>query len=108
MQLGAQRERALSSLGHFGMGLKAASFSQASQLTVLSRSSDSVGVGRRIHRESTNEGFAVETLDDDQVELALDVDWNDFTTRGFGTIILWDEIPDVSQVHGRDRHELIC
>ncbi len=37
MQLGRAKSESLGALGHFGMGLKSASFSQASVLTVLSR-----------------------------------------------------------------------
>ncbi len=91
MQLGGQPSRSEGSLGHFGMGLKAASFSQASLLTVLSRGTGGVAVGRRIEREPTDGGFVVEELDTSQVERALDSSWTDLTTET-GTIVMWDQI----------------
>jgi hypothetical protein len=91
MRLGGQRSDRGPALGHFGMGLKAASLSQASLLTVLSRQRGAAAVGRRLAREPKGSDFAVEELDRDQVEAALDTRWNDFSTPT-GTIVLWDDI----------------
>lgn len=55
-------------LGHYGLGLKAASLSQADVLDVCSRAVGGVPVGRRITRDAPS---CVETLDPHQVGDAL-------------------------------------
>ena len=55
-------------LGHYGLGLKAASLSQADALDVCSRAVGGVPVGRRITKDSPS---YVETLDPHQVGDAL-------------------------------------
>jgi len=52
MRLGKPKDDSAHSLGHFGMGLKSASFSQASTFTVLSRRAGCAFEGRRMERES--------------------------------------------------------
>ena len=47
MTVGKRREYESQALGHFGMGLKAASFSQADVLTVMSQQAGGDPVGRR-------------------------------------------------------------
>lgn len=91
MRLGKQKSDSGSALGHFGMGLKAASFSQANLLTVLSRRHGAGAVGRRMAREPKSGGFDVEELESTQVAVALDTKWTDFTTDR-GTVVLWDDI----------------
>lgn len=55
-------------LGHYGLGLKAASLSQADVLDVCSRAAGGVPVGRRITKDAPS---CVETLDPHQVGDAL-------------------------------------
>jgi hypothetical protein len=90
MQLGKPKAKAPGTLGHFGMGMKAASFSQASELTVLSKKHDCVPQGRRLLRED-QEDFEVETLDPARVAEAFENLWTMFSV-GNGTIIRWDKI----------------
>jgi hypothetical protein len=90
MQLGKPKAQGPGTLGHFGMGMKAASFSQASELTVLSRSSGCEAEGRRILREG-QEDFEVETLDSNAVAHAFDTLWMSFPVDT-GTIVRWDKI----------------
>lgn len=89
MQLGRPKQDSTRKLGHFGMGLKSASFSQASILTVLSRSRDHLAQGRRMSREGHGAGFECEVLADDQVGAALNATWPGFGTT-HGTVIRWD------------------
>ena len=91
MQLGRPKVNSARALGHFGMGLKSASFSQASILTVLSRKSGEGAQGRRMSRESSGGGFECEVLASDQVARALDQRWPNFETP-HGTIIRWDAL----------------
>jgi hypothetical protein len=55
MTLGGSREYVDGEIGRFGFGLKAASFSQAESLTVLSRQDGGLGVGRRLARSAVSE-----------------------------------------------------
>jgi hypothetical protein len=70
MTIGHQRKYAQQDLGHFGMGLKAASLSQADTLTVWSKSSRAVPVGRRIRRPDYAIDFSCEVLSDEAAEAA--------------------------------------
>lgn len=91
MQLGKPKPITAGVMGHFGVGLKSASFSQASELTVLSRKTGESAVGRRMHRDSKTSGFEFDVLDSGQADAALDGKWTDFSTSK-GTIIRWDAI----------------
>jgi len=91
MQLGKPKAVTPGAMGHFGVGLKSASFSQASELTVLSRKKGSAAAGRRMLRDSKTSNFEFEVLDSGQVESALEGKWTDFSTSS-GTIVRWDAI----------------
>jgi len=91
MQLGKPKPITAGVIGHFGVGLKSASFSQASELTVLSRKAGGTAVGRRMQRDSKSSGFEFDLLDSDQAGAALDGRWTDFSTSA-GTIVRWDAI----------------
>ena len=91
MQLGHAKADSARTLGHYGMGLKSASFSQASVLTVLSRRKHSPAVGRRMFRETQDAGFEYEVLAADQVSDALDSYWPSLDTTT-GTVVRWDSI----------------
>jgi hypothetical protein len=69
MTFAGRREYAPQDLGHFGLGLKAASLSQADSLDVYSRSRGSAGVGRRI---TSARPTRVIELDPGQVSQILD------------------------------------
>jgi len=92
MQLGRPKTESVGTLGFFGVGLKAASFSHTGILTVLSRRKYGQPQGRRLHRESANNGFDCEVLKGDQVAIALDAQWPGFRTSRKGTIVVWDTI----------------
>ena len=62
MTIGHQREYVETDLGHFGMGLKAASFAHSDVLTVWSSRSGSPAVGRRIRRADFSRDFSCEVL----------------------------------------------
>jgi hypothetical protein len=92
MTIGGQREYRDDDLGHFGLGLKAASFSQARSLTVMSRASGHPPVGRRwLPDQAASRGFFCDIISIDFVEDEFDTDWG-ITLRGSGTIVRWDNV----------------
>lgn len=70
MTLGHQRDYGESDLGHFGVGLKAASFGQCDVLTVWSSHLEAVPVGRRIRRADFSQDFSCEVLSRDAATVA--------------------------------------
>ena len=86
-------------LGHFGVGLKSASFSQASFLTVLSRKRGCQPAGRRLSREGQgDDGFECDVLEPELVARALDR-WLDVLELAAGTVIRWDDLRGVPLAH---------
>lgn len=94
MQIGRPKKESIGTLGHFGMGLKSASFSQASELTVLSRAPGQQAEGRRMSREGHGTGFDCEVLERDQVAAILNQSWLGFDTE-HGTVVRWDGLRGV-------------
>ena len=91
MTVGRRRRYGVGSLGHFGMGLKAASLSQAGILTVLSRRADSEAVGRRWVLKDAREGFHCAVLAEQDTERYLDTTWGPLMTTT-GTVVRWDDV----------------
>lgn len=86
-----RREYAAGDLGHFGIGLKAASLSQADTLWVWSRRHGVSAVGRGLERSTVDEGPLVQTFSSTDAEQRLgDVD------PGFpmpnGTVVEWRDV----------------
>ena len=100
MSLGRPKGSGGKTLGHFGVGLKAASFSQADVLTVLSRSTGSTPQGRRMHRREV-EGFFCDVLDTGDVRSALARPLPGLKVAR-GTVVLWDQLRSVP--HGGRQH----
>jgi len=90
MTIGGRRKYSDTDLGHFGMGLQSASFSQARALTVLSRAEGHEAVGRRLglHRRSD---FHAEVVPPTFADHELSRDWS-FDLGAHGTIIRWDDV----------------
>lgn len=65
MTIGHQREYIDGDLGHFGMGLKAASFGHSDVLTMWSTQYGATPVGRRIRRADFTKDFTCEVLSAD-------------------------------------------
>ena len=92
MTIGGQRDYARGSLGHFGIGLKAASLGQASALTVASRR-DGVAVGRRWLVAKASDGFECDVVDPAFASASLDRQWG-FVSPETGTIVRLDHVRD--------------
>lgn len=102
MTLGLQREYGDTDLGHFGVGLKAASFGHSDVLTVWSSRYGAVPVGRRIKRANFAKDFSCEVLSaeaatevQEQRQRQIDVAW--------GTTVVWSGLR--STYHGRNATE---
>ena len=71
MTLGGDREYDDNSLGYFGIGLKASSFSQANSLTLVSRDASNTGAGMRwLAEKAPNCATTQKHLDEGSVEHA--------------------------------------
>ena len=91
MTVGGERSYGGDEIGRFGFGLKAASFSQADELTVLSRRSAGRAVGRRWRLERAKADFTCEVVDPAFAESNLDAEW-DLPPASSGTIVRWDSV----------------
>jgi hypothetical protein len=89
MTFGNVRDYGPDELGHFGLGLKAASFSQAESLSVISQASGSVASGRRWLMSKATESYECDVIAEDfcQTEFARHLPGS-----ASGTIVRWDDI----------------
>ncbi|MFV2023153.1 ATP-binding protein [Micromonospora sp. LOL_028] len=90
MTVGGVAEYGAKSLGKFGLGMKAASFSQARSLTVLSRTAAPSVVGRR-WRIGNRRNFRCDIVPERFVIEELARDWNMRASKT-GTVIRWDDV----------------
>jgi len=105
MTVGGRRKYGPSELGRFGLGLKAASFSQARSFTVLSRAARSQSCGRRWQLAKVKSQFLCDVVDPDFGKTLLDRDWG-LSGSSTGTIVRWDEVtgfPSVADASVVDR-----
>ena len=94
MTLGKRREYDGDSLGHFGIGLKASSLSQARTFAVYTRNGSERVDGARMSRATPGGGFPVEILTEDAAWRGFDD--ADATLRSTGTVVEWAELDSVS------------
>ncbi len=91
MTVGGVRTYGSSELGHFGLGLKAASFSQADSLTVISIADESAAVGRRWLASKARDSFECDVVGYGFCGRELARPWG-FLRPTTGTIVRWDDI----------------
>jgi hypothetical protein len=91
MTLGGDREYGDNSLGYFGIGLKASSFSQANSLTLVSRDASGLGVGMRWLAEKARTSFECDVLDTTYVRQILSHPWPPIRSTT-GTVVLWNDM----------------
>lgn len=100
MTFGGKREYAASDLGHFGIGLKAASLGQAKTLTVFARAAGKPAVARRLVAERVTQSFECEVLAPTSAVAVLDRAWGHVTPIT-GTAVLWTDVKKFPTiVHG--------
>ena len=95
MTIGKRRAYDPGDLGHFGMGLKAASMSQGRRLEVFTSCGSEPIRGVRMHRDDAGGGFDVELL----TETAAWQGYHRGTHRGIestGTVVEWSMLDAVS------------
>lgn len=98
MTVGGRRDYAPDALGMFGTGLKSASLSHASSVTVVSKTRRTRAVGRRWVMERAVAGFECDIVALDYAQSLIDR----YSARPIvwqGTVIRWDGVKDFPQ-HG--------
>ena len=93
MALGKRRNYDPHDLGHFGLGLKAASLGQARSLTVISRAPGSAPCGRRWLKENAGKDFTCDIVEQHDAAALLGRPWHPATLRS-GTLVRWDGVTD--------------
>lgn len=91
MTVGGARSYDDGEIGRFGLGLKAASFSQARSVTVVSAAGEQPAVGRRWLLTKTKQDYRCEIVDDEFAAGQLEQDWG-FPVSKTGTVVRWDEV----------------
>lgn len=91
MQYGSRLPHKKTDLGKYGIGMKTASFSQCSSLSVVTRSNGKAS-GRRWTRESMSEGWYCEILDAMACRELLNASWQSLDLSKSGTIVIWDDL----------------
>jgi len=92
MTVGRRRAYGDGSLGMFGMGLKAASFSHAESVTVISRAKLAGTVGRRWRTENAQANFECDIVDVEFAKMFLD-GYDEYVVWS-GTAVRWDGVRD--------------
>lgn len=91
MRYAHRHKRAESALGHFGVGLKAASLSQAETLLVWSRRFGAPAVGRRLRRSTLDSGPVVESFSTRDAERRL-ASTDGLPDSQTGTLVEWEDV----------------
>jgi Histidine kinase-, DNA gyrase B-, and HSP90-like ATPase len=91
MTVGGNRRYAGTEIGRFGLGLKAASFSQARSVTVVSKARGSDPAGRRWQMTHAKRDFQCEIVAPGFAVDQLSLDWG-FPIAQRGTLVRWDDV----------------
>ena len=91
MQYGVRQQHHKGDLGKYGIGLKAAAFSQCKALSVLSRK-DGEDSGRRWTIEAIKNDWRLEELDIAQVTTVLAGDWAPVDFKRSGALVVLDKL----------------
>jgi len=97
MTLGGDNDYRADSLGHFGIGLKASSFSQANTLALFSRDSSGRDAGMRWVAEKARTGFECDVIDAEYVRKMLSRSWGSLELST-GTVVLWTDMKNFPTV----------
>ena len=91
MTLGGDNDYRADSLGYFGVGLKASSFSQANTLSLFSRDSLGREAGMRWVAEKATTGFEYDVIDTEYARKILSRSWGAVGLSS-GTVVLWTDM----------------
>lgn len=100
MRFGSRTEKSEKALGKYGIGLKAASLSQAKVVTVLSKHSGRY-VGRRWTFENIGKGWICEVLKSTQVAAFLADGIAPVGLRKSGTVVIWEDLEHLTATKAR-------
>ncbi|MFI9559096.1 ATP-binding protein [Nonomuraea endophytica] len=104
MTIGGKRTYQSTDLGKFGLGLKAASFSQARSLTVISKAFGSSAVGRRWLLDGDRSGFHCDVIPTEFATDEFERNWG-IDEISTGTVIRWDDVSGFPSTDDPDRVE---
>jgi hypothetical protein len=100
MRLGRSNKPS-TSLGKYGIGLKAASLSHAGILTVASRTRHAAAEAVRYTVAGIEDGWKLDVLDSSSAAELLDQTWiTGLTTFDSGTVVLWDSMSRFAAADG--------
>jgi len=99
MRFGAGTEKTLESLSKFGLGLKLASLSQGTELTVVTRSGGAIS-GRRWTVETIGEDWYCEVVPASEVRNLLKGPWGDVDISKRGTVVIWSDLDKIKVKKG--------
>lgn len=91
MTVGGARTYGEGEIGRFGLGLKAASFSQARSVSVVSAASGGDAVGRQWQLEKAKQDYRCDIVDPTFARTLLAHDWG-FPESLTGTLVRWDDV----------------
>ena len=91
MTVGGDRTYSEGEIGRFGLGLKAASFSQARSVTVVSAAGGATVAGRRWQVEHAKSSYQCEIVETEFARELVGRDWG-FPHSNTGTVVRWDEV----------------
>ena len=91
MRFGSTLRHKSDDLGKYGIGLKAASFSQCDELSVVTRKAGKAS-GRRWSSASFGKDWLCEILEADDCSILLGAEWAGLDLRSAGTLVIWDKL----------------
>ncbi len=103
MQFANRRKYAEGELGMFGVGLKTASLSHASSVTVISCDGTSEPVGRRWSEAGIRKhAWRCDVISAESASAELALQWGPLKSIKRGTVVRWDEVRDFKTVRPSD------
>jgi hypothetical protein len=98
MTVGGSRGYEDDQIGRFGLGMKAASFSQARSVTVVSAADGHETVGRRWQIEQAKKDYRCEIVEPTFAADQLAQNWG-FPASKTGTLVRWDDVKAFPIIH---------
>ncbi|MGC2374462.1 MAG: ATP-binding protein [Solirubrobacteraceae bacterium] len=98
MTVGGARSYGDDQIGRFGLGLKAASFSQARSVTVVSAADGHEVVGRRWQIEQAKKDYRCAIVEPTFAAEQLSRNWG-FPESNTGTLVRWDDVKAFPIIH---------
>lgn len=92
MTVGGDRVYRGGEIGRFGLGLKAASFSQARSVTVVSAAARAAVTGRRWQDQHAKSDYQCEIVEPSFAATLVGQDWGFASSASTGTVVRWDDV----------------